>query len=226
MKRIVLGLAASAAAIAMAPVANAAPLLNGATGTAFTAFAGPSGTLLTSTSVAVAPATFTGTLRAAVYQNAAGTLDFYYQVAISTIMATDEVVNLSAFNFAGYAVDAQFLTTDFDGAGIFTAANNPGGFMSTASRNAAGGTVRADFNGNGLVAGETSAVYIFRTNATQWTTGTFTAQDGSTITVPAFAPVGPAVPEPATWGLMLLGFGAMGGMLRSRRRATARIRFA
>ena len=27
-----------------------------------------------------------------------------------------------------------------------------------------------------------------------------------------------AVPEPATWGLMLLGFGAMGGMLRTRRR--------
>ena len=35
-----------------------------------------------------------------------------------------------------------------------------------------------------------------------------------------------AVPEPATWGLMLLGFGAMGGMLRTRRRTTARIRFA
>ncbi|MBS0478803.1 MAG: PEPxxWA-CTERM sorting domain-containing protein [Proteobacteria bacterium] len=34
-----------------------------------------------------------------------------------------------------------------------------------------------------------------------------------------------AVPEPATWGLMLLGFGAMGGMLRTRRRAP-RVRFA
>ena len=34
-----------------------------------------------------------------------------------------------------------------------------------------------------------------------------------------------AVPEPATWGLMLLGFGAMGGMLRTRRQ-TPRVRFA
>jgi hypothetical protein len=29
-----------------------------------------------------------------------------------------------------------------------------------------------------------------------------------------------AVPEPATWGLMLLGFGGMGMMLRRRRRPT------
>lgn len=34
------------------------------------------------------------------------------------------------------------------------------------------------------------------------------------ITVPG------AVPEPATWGLMIMGFGAMGSALRNRRRAT------
>ena len=32
---------------------------------------------------------------------------------------------------------------------------------------------------------------------------------------------GGAVPEPATWGLMLLGFGGMGAMLRNRRRQVA-----
>jgi hypothetical protein len=36
----------------------------------------------------------------------------------------------------------------------------------------------------------------------------------------------PAVPEPATWAMMLLGFGALGGMLRRRERQSARIRFA
>jgi hypothetical protein len=31
------------------------------------------------------------------------------------------------------------------------------------------------------------------------------------------------VPEPATWGLMLVGFGGIGGLLRSSRRRTATV---
>lgn len=34
------------------------------------------------------------------------------------------------------------------------------------------------------------------------------------------APVSGAVPEPATWALMILGFGGAGAMLRGRRRTT------
>ena len=40
------------------------------------------------------------------------------------------------------------------------------------------------------------------------------------------APATAAVPEPATWAMMLVGFGAIGGTLRRRQKATARIRFA
>ena len=36
--------------------------------------------------------------------------------------------------------------------------------------------------------------------------------------------VGPAVPEPATWALMLAGFGGIGGALRMARRRTAAVR--
>ena len=41
-----------------------------------------------------------------------------------------------------------------------------------------------------------------------------------------FAPLGPvslggAVPEPATWAMMIIGFGAVGSAMRSRRRALA-----
>ncbi|MES2755206.1 MAG: PEPxxWA-CTERM sorting domain-containing protein [Pseudomonadota bacterium] len=33
----------------------------------------------------------------------------------------------------------------------------------------------------------------------------------------------PAVPEPATWGLMILGFGAVGGVLRRKRETSVRL---
>ncbi|MHA6724116.1 PEPxxWA-CTERM sorting domain-containing protein [Sphingomonas sp. RS2018] len=42
----------------------------------------------------------------------------------------------------------------------------------------------------------------------------------------AMPPVSGAVPEPATWAMMLIGFGGMGYAMRRNRRTTARIRFA
>ena len=46
---------------------------------------------------------------------------------------------------------------------------------------------------------------------------------GGAITVPGAATGG--VPEPTTWALMMLGFGAMGAAMR-RTRATTRVRYA
>ena len=162
-------------------------------------------------------------------QNTLGTLDFYYQVAITSINTGDEVFNLTASNFLGFTVDALVDTTDFDGGGIFTAANNPNlqgpaGSTTTASRNGSGSVVRADFGANGLEgAGQTSATYIFRTNATNYNLGgTFTTQDGSVAQRANFSPTG-AVPEPGTWAMMLLGFGGMGIAMRRRRRSTAQV---
>lgn len=234
MKRTILLIAASA--IAAAAPASAAELLAGSTGVTFDQFstvAGTRGTLLASRESDTSPATtYTGFLRSAVYRNSTGTLDFYYQVAVTTIMAGDEVVNLSAAMFSGYSVFAYVDTTDFDGAGIFTAAANPqttpnetGGFTSTASRNGAGGVIRADFGANGLeAAGQTSATYIFRTNAANFNElGTFTAQDGSVAQRPGYQPIGAAVPEPTTWGMLLMGFGMIGFGLRARK--TARVSF-
>lgn len=40
------------------------------------------------------------------------------------------------------------------------------------------------------------------------------------------ATAGGAVPEPATWAMMLVGFGAIGGALRRRQKVATRIRFA
>jgi hypothetical protein len=166
--------------------------------------------------------TYTGSLRSAVYQNTLGTLDFYYHVAISSILPGDEVFNLTSGGFLSFTVDALVDATNFDGAGIFTAANNPNlqgppGSTTTTSRNGSGSVVRADFGDNGLeAAGQTSATYIFRTNATNYSLGgTFTTQDGSVAQRANFQPISP-VPEPATWGMMLAGFAGIGAGLRRR----------
>jgi hypothetical protein len=163
--------------------------------------------------------TYTGSLRSAVYQNTLGALDFYYRVAISSILPGDEVFNLTSGGFLSFTVDALVGATNFDGAGIFTAANNPNFQESlwSTSRNGSVSVVRADFGDNGLEAdGQTSTTYIFRTNATNCNLGgTFTTQDGSVAQRANFEPVA-AVPEPATWGMMLAGFAGIGAGLRRR----------
>lgn len=79
-----------------------------------------------------------------------------------------------------------------------------------------GGSVEgtATFNDTTLAAlGLTTGTYNFKTSA-----------DTVTINI---GNVGGAVPEPATWAMMLLGFGATGAMMRRRKASTGpRIRFA
>jgi len=64
-------------------------------------------------------------------------------------------------------------------------------------------------NGNGIIA---DFGYVLESDPTALG---FT--DAASITVLSRTSIG-AVPEPATWALMLLGFFGVGGMLRSRRR--------
>lgn len=227
MKRLGFVALASTIAITAAAPASATVLLPGGAGVAFSAFdASTRGVQLDSIQSGTTGATtYSGFLRSAVYRNTLGTLDFYYQVAITAINFGDEVFNLTSAGFFGYSVDALVDGTDFDGAGFFTAANNPNtqgpaGSTTTASRNGSGSVLRADFGANGLEdAGQTSATYIFRTNATGYDLGgTFTTQDGSVAQRANFQPTS-LVPEPATWGMMLLGFGMVAGAVRYRRRS-------
>jgi hypothetical protein len=46
------------------------------------------------------------------------------------------------------------------------------------------------------------------------------------FSLPANIVITSGVPEPATWAMMVLGFGAMGGALRRRQKVVTRIRFA
>ena len=72
--------------------------------------------------------------------------------------------------------------------------------------------------GNIIMPGSSSDYLIIQTSATNYTAGSISFQDSQTATVNGFIPAA-AVPEPATWGLMLVGFGAIGAMTRRRRPA-------
>jgi hypothetical protein len=231
MKRLKSLVFAAGVAIVVASPASATVLVPDAIGVAFSPFdSATRGTQLAAIETGTTGATtYTGFLRSAVYRNTAGTLDFYYQVAVSTIGAGDEVFNLTASKFTGFTVDALVDAADFDGAGFFTAASNPNtqgpaGSTTTASRSGSGSIVRADFGANGLeAAGQTSATYIYRTNAINFDNGgTFTTQDGSVAQRANFQPIISAVPEPAAWGMMMLGFGVVGYSLRRRKKITGR----
>ncbi len=72
-------------------------------------------------------------------------------------------------------------------------------------------TVGSDnFYGYARFAGSMLESFAFESNANQ------------AITAPSVA----AVPEPATWAMMIGGFGLIGGTMRSRRRQAVRVKFA
>ena len=46
------------------------------------------------------------------------------------------------------------------------------------------------------------------------------------VTFGSVTPGGGAVPEPATWAFMILGFGAIGGAMRRQRKANVKVSYA
>jgi hypothetical protein len=227
MRKLAL-LATAAAAIAAVP-AHASQVFPGTgiggPGATIDLFDGTTrGTLLAFSDNIGTALTFAAEFRSAVYRNTGGTLDFYYQVARTGAGSTgdDPIQSFTAANFGPFDTFAFRDGSDFDGAGGFLAAGNPGTFTSTANRSFSGNVIGVDFGSNNLVGTENSTTYIFRTNAVAFGPGTFGVIDGSALSGVTFAPTGvlpPPAPEPSTWAMMIFGFGACGLTLRRRRRA-------
>jgi hypothetical protein len=182
------------------------------------------GTLLAYSQTTGPALTFAAMFASAVYRNTSGTLDFYFQVARTGdgSASGNAIQSFTAADFGGYDVFAFRDGSDFDGAGGFLAAGNPGTFTSTASRSFDGEVLGVNFGSNNLAGTENTTTYIFRTDALNFTTGTFGVIDGSTLQGVTFAPFGDpfgSVPEPATWAMMLAGFGLCGAALRRKRKA-------
>jgi hypothetical protein len=140
--------------------------------------------------------------------------------ALSTTFAANvgaDLVNVLSgdITYSSQALSSNGLTRDFDV--VFTFANafnyDPArgnlllDVLTTGGSNRAGTTL----DGQNLAGDGTSSV--FRSNGT---TGTGTASTFGYVTQFQIA----AVPEPATWAMMLIGFGAIGGAARYRRRKT------
>jgi hypothetical protein len=111
-----------------------------------------------------------------------------------TTAVTNGMQNGAAFDFG----TVRFFSS-ISGGGVFTEFGGPGGF------------------GPQLYSGTTAAP-VFSTGTFSFT-NLLGSPNGSTLTISAVA-VGGAVPEPATWAMMIFGFGAVGSMLRYRRRST------
>ena len=212
--------AALVAGTVMAAPAQAAIVPPGSSGVDITPFAPMVATL--GTQVAFGSATgdapgFRARVLSAVYRNTLGTLDFHYQTFHlgAGVGGNEEITVGTAGNFGDFVVEAFALALDPDGAGPFQPVNNftpPLGRTTLASRSANGDVVSYDLYGagpNGLIEGENTATWIFRTDAIRFADGTFSVfAGGSEFQIVGFAPV-PAPAVGALFGLALAGLTIM-----------------
>ena len=201
------------AAIALPASANAVPFVNGSfeTGPATTRFTtlDPGSTAMTGWTVGGGGVDYIGGYWNA--QNGSRSVDLSGGAPGSISQTFDTIAG------QGYTVTFYLSGNGDNGVGPRTASVNATGSATTNY------TVTASTTPNMTY---TPFTYNF------FATGASTTLTFASLTGNAYGPVldnvaVTAVPEPATWGMMLLGFGAVGGMVRSRRRhKVARIRFA
>jgi len=117
-----------------------------------------------------------------------------------TVPVANGMQNGAPFDFG----TVRFFSS-FSGGGVFSEFGSPGGF------------------GPQLFSG-TTALPVFSPGTYSFT-DLFGRPNGSTLTISA-ATVQGAVPEPATWAMMIFGFGAIGIALRRTRRPMANAAFA
>lgn len=219
--------------VSLAVPAQATVLLANTTGLPTQPFpAGTQGVSIATQSLTGQAFTFGATFNQAVFRTSAGTLDFYFQVVRTGpgTAGNGEIRSFTVANFGSFLVDAFVVGADTDGAGPFLVVNNPtlangmpSGSTTTFGRSPDGNVITTEFGANGLTGTENSTTYVFRTNATAFDNlGFFGIINGSTLSGRTFQPTG-AVPEPGTWAMMLIGFGAMGVSLRRRRKSDGRI---
>jgi hypothetical protein len=221
MKRILQALAVVAAVAFFQGTARAVPLPPG--GAVVLPTAVESGMLVGYMSI---PYTFgsassstriVGRFNEAVYLEAGGTLDFAYQVSVTSNGRKGNVANFSVADFTNVLTDVAYT----NGLMPFPVGNNA---LTTASRSGDGSTLYFTPT-TPLTAGSTSYVALVRTDATsfdQFGSVTFvnsTGSGGSFGIANTFEPIAPAAPEPVTlvlWGGSFVGLACAGAFRRRK----------
>ena len=201
------------------------------------------GTLLEYVSTDISTATFTGEVRAAVFdgKEAGVNLDFYYQFS-NYGGSADAIARLAVGGYSGMTVDVR---QDGGMWGDFVRGMEAVSTVDMSSD----GTLGFNFAPTGVLAGRTTTVLRVRTAATSFVDGLMGVIDGTATFAPAFAPGASGIPgggggipggggglpgggggevpepptaeipEPETYALMLAGLGMLGFAGRRRQQA-------
>jgi hypothetical protein len=141
----------------------------------------------------------------------AGDLTFLFQV---TNNGPSPIGRITVSSFAGSFTDVG-VNTGFAPPGFVVNLNLP----STVDRDVSGAIIGFNYP-SGLAGGLTSAILEIQTNATTFRSGFgfISVINEGAATAGSFGPTPGAVPEPATWAMMLLGFVGLGFAFRHSRR--------